>query len=268
MTTTSVETEQFTEADGEQKGAEFFSAIVRLTDVDVRDPSQNPDNTWTFSGYAAVFDQEAIVLDSKFLQIKYVIDPHFFDEVFRAQPFGQPSGVVHFNMNHDMNFAVAATDVAAGQPGSLLLKADPKGLFYLAKVSRDDPDAVKLAVKMRDGVIRQASMTFLCAADQTTETETEEGPDVILRRLMSCKQLFDVCATPQGVFSQTISQLQTFAAGLGYSALTESHTRHPAAAPSGGARPVSPALMVTGGGAARRQEIAEMRRSLASIRRS
>ena len=68
-------------------GAEFFSAIVPLTDVDVRDPSQNPDNTWTFSGYAAVFDQEAIVLDSKFLQVKYVIDPHFFD--------ASPSGARH-----------------------------------------------------------------------------------------------------------------------------------------------------------------------------
>lgn len=250
--------------DGEQ---EFVSALfTQFTDVVVRDPTENPDNTWTFSGYAAVFNQQAIVLDSKWLQLRYEIDPGFFDEVFQSQKFDQPDGVVHFNLNHDMNHVYASTKRSAGLPGSLHLSVDPHGLRFIAKVSRDNPDAVKLAVNMRDGVVDQASMAFLCAADQTTETETEDGPDVVTRRLLSCKQLFDVCATPQGVFSQTISQLQTFAAGIGYPALAGSHQHHPVI--DGGARVVSLEGFGGGAGAARRQEIAAMRRSLARIRRS
>jgi HK97 family phage prohead protease len=149
---------------------------------------------------------------------------------------------VHFNLGHDMNRAVAATNVAAGQPGSLQLSADAHGLRYLAKVSKDDPDGVALATKMRDGVIAQASMAFVCARDQITETTTEDGPDVMLRRILEVGALYDVCACPQGVFSQTVSQLQQFSAGYpGHcDALTGSqgHPRQPA--DGGGASSVSP----------------------------
>lgn len=220
---------------------EFFAAVVPLTHVDVRDPSSNPDNTWTFSGYAAVFNQQAIFLDSKWLQVRYEIDPGFFDDVMRTQQFSRPDGVVHYNLGHDMNFAVAATDVPAGQPGSLQLSVDAHGLRYLAKVSKDDPDGVKLAVKMRDGVIRQASMAFMCAADQTTETENEDGPDLVVRRLLSCKQLFDVCACPQGVFPQTVSGLQQFAAPLIGQPGAVALGGHPRQPLEGGASSVNPA---------------------------
>lgn len=194
--------------------SELFSAIVPLTNVDVRDPSANPDNTWTMSGYAAVFNQQAVYLDSKWLRIVLEIDPTAFDDVLATQALNAPDGVVHFNLGHDMNRAVAATNVPAGQPGSLQLKADAHGLYYLAKVSKDDPDGVALATKMRDGVIGQASMAFVCGSDQVTVTENEEGPDEMLRRILTVKSLFDVCACPQGVFSQTVSQLQQFAAGF------------------------------------------------------
>lgn len=192
---------------------ELLSAIVPLTHVDVRDPSSNPDGTWTMSGYAAVFNQQAVYLNSKYLRIVLEIDPGAFDDVLAQQGLQTPDGVVHFNLGHDMNRAVAATNVPAGQPGSLQLKADAHGLYYLAKVSKDDPDGVALATKMRDGVIAQASMAFVCSKDETTITEDEDGPDVMLRRILKVGALYDVCACPQGVFSQTVSQLQQFAAG-------------------------------------------------------
>ena len=189
----------------EPQTSEFFSAVVPLTHVDVRDPSANPDNTWTMSGYAAVFNQQAVYLDSKFLRVMVELAPTAFDNVLRTQNLAGNDGVVHFNLGHDMNRAVAATDVPAGQPGSLTLSADAHGLRYMAKVSRDDPDGIALAVKMRDGVIRQASMAFVVGEQQITETETEDGPDVILRKITSIGSLFDVCACTQGVFSQTVS---------------------------------------------------------------
>lgn len=207
---------------------ELLSAIVPLTHVEVRDPSANPDNTWTMSGYAAVFNQQAIYLDSKYLRIILEIDPSAFDELLASQALSAPDGCVHFNLGHDMNRAVAATNVASGQPGSLQLRADAHGLHYLAKVSKDDPDGVALATKMRDGVIAQASMAFVCGKDETTITEDEEGPDIMLRRILKVSALFDVCACPQGVFSQTISQLQQYAAGLGNGQpdLLGGHPRH------------------------------------------
>jgi HK97 family phage prohead protease len=245
---------------------ELFSAIVPLTNVDVRDPSANPDNTWTMSGYAAVFNQQAIYLDSKWLRIILEIDPAAFDDVLSTQALMAPEGVVHFNLGHDMNRAVAATDVPAGEPGSLQLSVDAHGLRYLAKVSRDDPDGVALAVKMRDKVIKQASMAFVCGSDETTITENDEGPDIMLRRILTVKTLFDVCACPQGVFSQTISSLQQFAAafpGQPGAVALGGHQRQPN---SGGASTVSPPEVVAGGGAARRSEIAAMRRTLARLR--
>lgn len=233
-------------------GFEFFSAIVPLSGIEVRDPSANPDNTWTFSGYASVFNEQAVFLDSKWLRVLIEVDPGAFDELMRTQRFDQPDGVVHYNRGHNMDLAVAATDVAAGQPGSLQLGVDAHGLRYLAKVSKDDPDGLALAVKMRDGVIKQASMAFMVGDQQIVETETEEGPDVVLRRILSVAQLFDVCACPQGVFSQTVSDLQQFAGplfgkfghpGAGTLALG-GHPRQPAG--GGGASVVIPD---SGGGA-------------------
>lgn len=204
---------------------ELLSAIVPLTNVDVRDPSANPDNTWTMSGYAAVFNQQAVYLDSKYLRIILEVDPHAFDDVLASQALSAPDGCVHFNLGHDMNRAVAATNVPAGQPGSLQLTVDAHGLRYLAKVSKDDPDGVALATKMRDGVIAQASMAFVCGADQRTITEDEDGPDIMLRRILKVSALYDVCACPQGVFSQTVSGLQQYAAGLGHDASALGHPR-------------------------------------------
>lgn len=212
----------------ERAGAELFSAIVPLTFVEVRDPSRNPDNTWTFSGYASVFNQQAIYLDSKWLRVMVEVDPGAFDELMRTQRFDQPDGVVHYNRGHNMDLAVAATDVPAGQPGSLQLGVDAHGLRYLAKSSKDDPDAVALAVKLRDGVVKQASMAFMVGDQQIVETETDEGPDIVLRKILTVSQLFDVCACPQGVFSQTVSELQEFAAPL------YSRFGHPGAVALGG----------------------------------
>lgn len=233
-------TDLATEVEQPSLVGELFSAIVPLTNVDVRDPSETADQTcWTMSGYAAVFNQQAVYLDSKWLRIILEIDPGAFDDVLASQALTAPDGVVHFNLGHDMNRAVAATNVPAGQPGSLQLKADAHGLYYLARVSKDDPDGVALATKMRDGVIAQASMAFICGSDQVTITENEDGPDEMLRRILTVKSLFDVCACPQGVFSQTASQLQQFAAGFPGQPGAQALGVHPRQ-PDLGVAPVSP----------------------------
>jgi uncharacterized protein len=189
-------------------------AVAPITHVDVRDVSDS-HGFWTMSGYAAVFNQKTTLYDGKFVRMTEEIAPQFFDRVLRDQPMSEPDGVVHFNLGHDMNRSVASTDVPPGQPGSLQLRADAQGLFFLAKVPKDDPDGVAMAAKMRSGVLRQASFAFTVAADDVALEEREDGVETEHRTLLECKQLYDVCATPQGAYSQTVVGLRSLAASLG-----------------------------------------------------
>jgi HK97 family phage prohead protease len=201
-------------------GLELRYAVAPITNVEVRDTEGNGDGTWTMSGYAAVFDQPTTLYDGRFSKLTEDIDPAAFDEVLRSQGIRTSSGVVHFNFGHDMNRAVAATDVPPGQPGWLDLRADEKGLYYLAKVSKDDPDGIAMAVKMRDGVLRQASFAFTIA-DATDSDRDVGGTMVSHRRINRVGRLYDVCATTQGAYPQTVSQLRTYAAALGQSSQEE-----------------------------------------------
>jgi HK97 family phage prohead protease len=227
-------------------------AVSPLTGIDVRDPSANDDNTWTMSGYAAVFDQATTLFDGKYLKLTESIDPAAFDSVLRSQPLTEPGGVVHLNFGHDMNRAVAATDVPAGDIGHLELSADSTGLRFRAKVSRDDPDAVAMASKMRTGVVRQASFAFTVAKDTVTITsEGEDGPETEHRSIEEIGTLFDVCATPQGAYSQTVAQLRGYAASIGQPASVGGHQRQPEdEEDSGGVSGVSP---IVGGVAGNRR---------------
>lgn len=218
---------------------ELRFAVAPITHVDVRDSSATDDNTWTMSGYAAVFNQSTVLYDSKFLRLTESIDPAFFDRVLREQPLGQPDGVVHYNLGHDMNRVVAATDVTAGDPGSLQLSVDKKqGLRFIAKVPRDDPDGIAMAVKMRTGVIKQASFAFTINAASYETIETEDGPDTEHRTLLDCGHLYDVCATPQGAYPQTVAGLRSIAAALGQPHEWGGHARQPS--DEGGVIVVSP----------------------------
>lgn len=188
-----------------------------IVGLEVRDPSESYDNTWTMSGYAAVFDQPTTLYDGRFAKLTEDISPTAFDEVLRTQGLDSPQGVVHFNLGHDMNRAVAATDVPAGQPGSLELRADSKGLFYTARVPRDDPDGQAMAVKMRSGVLKQASFAFTIA-DATDSDRDVAGTMVSHRRINRVGRLYDVCATTQGAYPDTVSQLRSYADAFGHTA--------------------------------------------------
>lgn len=215
---------------------EIRYAVAPITRIDVRDPSGTDDNTWTMSGYAAVFDQRTVLYDGKFLKITEVIAPEAFDAVMREQPMSEPAGVVHFNLGHDMNRAVAATDVPTGQPGNLMLEVHEQGLYFLAKVPRDDPDGIALATKMRTGVVRQASFAFTIAKLESTMIESGDEKDEYADTIAEVRHLYDVCACPQGAYSQTVSGLRSYAAAIGQPSKEGGHPRQP----RGGAIPVSP----------------------------
>lgn len=214
--------------------------VAPLDRVLVRDPSGTDDNTWTMSGYAAVFNADTTLYDSQFVQINERIDPAAFNVVMRDQPMDQAAGVVHFNFGHDMNRAVAATNVPAGQPGSLKLTVDDNGLRFMAKVPRDDPDGVALAAKMRSGVVSQASFAFTVGSMDTMEhVDDETGKVFYSDTLTEVDHLYDVCACAQGAYSQTVSGLRMYASQLGQPAIDAGgHQRQP---PAGGVNIVSQA---------------------------
>jgi|SRR5215471_3528370 len=201
---------------GAARPSELRYAVTPLTHVDVRDPSGTGDDCYTMSGYAAVYNQATTLLDSRFLQVTEEVDRHAFDDLLTEQRLAEPGGVVHFNFGHDMNRAVAATDVPGSQPGSLRLSSDEYGLRFLAKVSRDDPDGVAMAVKMRDGVLRQASFAFTVAEDEFEYTEAgKDSPARDHRLIRRVGHLYDVCAVAQGAYPQTVSGLRSYARALG-----------------------------------------------------
>lgn len=194
---------------------ERFFLVSPIERMEVSDQTGN--NTWTMSGYAAVFNQQATLYSNAFERMTVEIDPHAFDNVLGGgQDLTSPDGVVHFNHGHDMKTAVAATDVPAGQPGSLQLTTDSHGLRFFARVSREDPDAVALAAKMKYGVVKQASFAFTSAGDEFSFADGgANGVQEAHRRIVQMAQIYDVCAATQGVFPQTVSQLQTYAKLLG-----------------------------------------------------
>jgi HK97 family phage prohead protease len=195
--------------------SELRYAVAPITNVEVRDPTATDDNTWTMSGYAAVFNETTTLLNSKFIRLTESIDQRAFNRVLSEQPLSTSDGVVHFNFGHDMTRAVAATDVPAGKPGSLELSTDKRGLRFLAKVPRDDPDGIAMAVKMRNGVVRQASFAFTINEASYDYTEAEEGQDTEHRTILDVQHLYDVCATPQGAYSSTEAGLRSYGASLG-----------------------------------------------------
>ena len=250
--------------DGDEKAlsgvdTEFRYATAPITHVEVRDPTANPDNTWTASGYAAVFNRSTVLHDGRFLVRSEEISPGFFEPIFRDQPLGQPEGVVHFNLGHDMNRVVAATNVPGGQPGSLILRSDAHGLHFLAKMSKDDPDAQKMAAGMRDGYISQASFAFTIAEKATSTRDLDDGRVEERDRLLRAGKLYDVCATPQGAYPQTVSQLRSMAAALGQPTDTVGAYD---ISPSGGVSNVSPSGGVSGAARKRQFEAQIMRDEL------
>ena len=200
--------------------SELRYAVAPIQSVEVRDPSANHDDSWTMSGYAAVYDETTTLLDSKFIRLTESIDSRAFDGVLKDQGLDQAGGVVHFNFGHDMNRAVAATDIAAGEPGSLKLESHKRGLYFEARVPRDDPDGQAMAVKMRSGVLRQASFAFTIgkATYDSTEDENAESEGTAYeehRTITEVKHLYDVCATAQGAYSSTVAGLRSYSAALG-----------------------------------------------------
>jgi HK97 family phage prohead protease len=204
----------------------IVSCRVRGVEVrtDTRDAQGNADGAWTMSGYAAVFDTDAVLYDGAYFQMVESVDPGAFDRALAEADL-----LTHFNFGHDMNRAMASTAVPQGQVGSLSLRVDrEQGLHFLARVDPADPDAQALAVKMRSGVINGASFAFTIARKQLTTTDMEDGREQDYVRILEVGELYDVCACAQGAYPTASSNF----AARAYGAAMLGLNREPAGQPA------------------------------------
>jgi HK97 family phage prohead protease len=211
----------------------FRLAVTPIRDVVVRDASETGDGSWTMTGYAAVFEQETVLYDGRWYRLREEIARGAFT---RAET--NPTSVldrvasgeelVHLNYVHEMASAVAATDVALSGDeqlpiGGLELAEDMKGLRFFARIDPDDPDAQRMAVKMRRGVVKQASFAFTIADEMLVEADEHDNGQYDEKwRILEIGHLYDVCACPQGAYSQTESYVRSLtAASLGRAGLDQ-----------------------------------------------
>ncbi|MGH3041019.1 MAG: HK97 family phage prohead protease [Gaiellaceae bacterium] len=213
-------------------GRVYRLAVAPVRDVVVRDASGAGDGSWTVEGYAAVFEKETVLYDGRWYRIREEIARGAFTRavhnptsVLARVAAGEE--LVHLNYVHEMASAVAATDLAlaAGDGelpiGGLRLAEEHRGLRFRARIDPEDPDAQRMAVKMRRGVVRQASFAFTIADEELVESaETAAGLLDEKWRILEIGHLYDVCTCPQGAYAQTESSLRSLSlASLGRAGL-------------------------------------------------
>lgn len=186
-----------------QRGLALWTSLP-AAEVRGLDGGGTGDGSYTISGYAAVFDTPTVLYDGKFLRITEEIAPCAF-----TQALEDPELLVHLNHGHDMNSAVATTDVPPNEIGGLELRQDATGLPYFARVDSADPDAQKLAVKMHRKVVKGASFKFKIGQEDRIESEDPGGKTLVHYRINQVSKLFDVCACAQGQYRQATSTIRS-----------------------------------------------------------
>jgi HK97 family phage prohead protease len=216
----------------------FRLAVSPISQLRVSDPTGSGDGSWVVSGYAATFDDTYTLYDGKWFRMRERVARGAFDEVLQRVSSGDE--LVHLNHGHDMTSAVAATDVEG--IGGLQLRADEHGFRFEARVDAQDPDAVRMAAKMRRGVVAQASFAFTIAEESAVIRELDDGRDDELYTIERIANLYDVCVAAQGANPYTESTLRSFAAASlrvpdlgapGHSVSTEGHQHHSGESPEG-----------------------------------
>lgn len=138
-------------------------------------------------GYAAVFDQETVILeinDSKYIES---ISPDAFEGVSLED--------VVMNYNHD------GKPVARTKNGTLQLAVDKTGLKVRAMLS-GTAEGRQLFEEIKGGYIDKMSFAFTVESEEYTFRYTEEGEEEI-RRILKLKRVYDVAAVDIPAYEQT-----------------------------------------------------------------
>lgn len=139
------------------------------------------DDGLRVQGYAAVFNEETDIGG----YFREVIQPGAFSDAI-----GRDEVVFLFNHNSD-------TVMARTSAGNLKLSEDERGLKIDARLTNDDPDAQKLAAKMRAGNVSKMSFAFMPEVQEWDDSE-----EVPLRTIKKAS-LYDVSAVTEPAYDGT-----------------------------------------------------------------
>lgn len=165
------------------------------------------DGSITIGGYGALYGVPTTLVDNKRVLVTESVAPGGCRRAIEA-----PDRLIHLNLGHDMNRAIASTDIPPGQVGGLELRSDSTGLAYFARADRDDDDARQAAVKLRSGVIRGASWKFRIADEERVERELDDGRTHVHYEMKDVYPIYDVAICAQGQYRQASSELRSYAA--------------------------------------------------------
>lgn len=168
----------------------------RLRDVEVR--ASDDGKTRTFSGYAAVFDEQTEIWPGF---RESIASGAFADSIASDEPEDDTA----FLLGHDDNPVYV---LARKSSGTLSLKEDDTGLLVEAELP-DTSAARDLAAVMDRGDVSQMSFGFRVLNDSW---HTEDGDDV---RVLEKVQLWDVSVVTFPAYPQTSAQLRSLRAALG-----------------------------------------------------
>ena len=122
-----------------------------LANVEIRENNEG-EFTYSFSGYASVFDKPYRVRDSKGTYTE-TIKPGAFKKTLQEQDD------VRFLINHD------GIPLARSSSGTLKLEEDEYGLFVQADLDPNNPKVAEVASAMKRGDLNEMSFAFAAIRD-------------------------------------------------------------------------------------------------------
>jgi HK97 family phage prohead protease len=122
-----------------------------LANVEIRENNEG-EFTYSFSGYASVFDKPYGVRDSKGTYTE-TIKPGAFKKTLQEQDD------VRFLINHD------GIPLARSSSGTLKLEEDEYGLFVQADLDPNNPKVAEVASAMKRGDLNEMSFAFAAIRD-------------------------------------------------------------------------------------------------------
>lgn len=122
-----------------------------LANVEIREKNDG-EFTYSFSGYASVFDKSYGVRDSKGTYTE-TIKPGAFKKTLQEQDD------VRFLINHD------GIPLARSSSGTLKLEEDDYGLFVEAELDPNNPKVAEVASAMKRGDLNEMSFAFAAVRD-------------------------------------------------------------------------------------------------------
>lgn len=152
----------------EKRYRRYTTGSVEVRQVEDRPPM--------ISGYAAVFNEEAVIAD----RFREVIRPGAF-----ARMVANPPSDLKALYNHDPNEVIGAIS-----NGTLRISEDAKGLRYEVDINTDDPAAMSVLAKIRRGDVNKSSFAF--GVTESGQDIERGSPGQLPLRIVKEAELFDV----------------------------------------------------------------------------